>query len=59
MWILIRYRTPNEYLTGEYDKMVKYVWRLQSASRIVLDVHDLAIGENNTKVLEIAFTKTS
>jgi hypothetical protein len=55
---LIAYGTLDEYLTGEHDKMVKYVWRFQSATRIVLEVHDLAIGETNTKVVEVVFSKT-
>jgi hypothetical protein len=54
MWTRILYGTLDEYLTGEHDKIMKYVWRLQSASRIVLEVHDLAIGDNNTRVLEMA-----
>ncbi len=54
---LIAYGTLDEYLTGEHDKMVKYVWRFQSTSQMLLEVHDLAIGEANTKVIEISFTK--
>ena len=54
---LIAYGTLDEYLTGEHDKMVKYVWRFQSPTRIVLEVHDLPIGENNTKVVEVTFEK--
>ena len=56
---LIAYGTLDEYLTGEHDKMVKYVWRFQSPTRIVLEVHDLPIGEANTKVVEIVFNKVS
>jgi hypothetical protein len=54
---LIAYGTLDEYLTGEHDKMVKYVWRFQSPTRIVLEVHDLPIGENNTKVVEVTLEK--
>jgi hypothetical protein len=54
---LIAYGTIDEYLTGEHDKMVRYVWRFPAANRIVLEVHDLPIGEANTKVVEIAFTR--
>lgn len=56
---LIAYGTLDEYLTGEHDKMVRYVWRFVSPDRLVLEVHDLPIGEANTKVMEIAFTRTS
>ena len=51
---LITYGTLDEYLTGENDKMVKYVWRFLSDDEIKLEVHDLPIGEKNTMVLEIS-----
>ncbi|HVS66700.1 MAG TPA: DUF1579 family protein [Thermoanaerobaculia bacterium] len=55
--VLISYGTLDEYLTGEHDKMVKYVWRFESPDRIVLEVHDLPIGETGTKVVETIFTR--
>jgi hypothetical protein len=54
---LITYGTLDEYLTGEHDKMVKYVWRFVSKDKIVLEVHDLPIGETNAKVLEFVYTR--
>jgi hypothetical protein len=54
---LICYGTIDEYLTGEHDKMVKYVWRFESDDRIVWEVHDLPIGENHTKVVEVVYTR--
>ncbi len=54
---LIVYGTLDEYLTGEHDKMVKYVWRFESADRVVFEVHDLPIGETGTKVVEVAYTR--
>ena len=49
--------------------MVKYVYRFsgeraeggawKAIDRIVLEVHDLAIGELNTKVLEFTYTRQS
>jgi hypothetical protein len=54
---LISYGTLDEYLTGEHDKMVKYVWRFNSPSEMVLEVHDLPIGESNAKVVEITFRR--
>ncbi len=54
---LITYGTLDEYLTGEHDKMVKYVWRFVSDDEIVQEVHDLPIGETGTKVLELRFTR--
>ena len=54
---LISYGTLDEYLTGEHDKMVKSVWRFEGPDRMVLEVHDLPIGETNTKVFEIAYER--
>jgi len=55
--VLITYGTLDEYLTGENDKMVKYVWRFITEDKIVWEIHDLPIGENNTKVVEFTITR--
>ncbi len=47
----------DEYLTGERDKPVRYTWRLPSPDRRVLEVHDLAIGETDTKVVEVEYAR--
>ncbi len=54
---MISYGTLDEYLTGEHDKMVKYVWRFPSEDEMVFEVHDLPIGEKNTQVIEIRFKR--
>ena len=54
---LIVYGTLDEYLTGEHDKMVKYVYRFPSDDVFVLEVHDLPIGEAGTKVVEVHFER--
>ncbi len=54
---LILYGTVDEYLTGEHDKMVKVVYRLVSPDRMIQEIHDLPIGENNTKVIEVVWTR--
>lgn len=54
---LILYGTLDEYLTGEHDKMVKYLYRFESPDRMTLEVHDLPIGERNTKVMEFTFER--
>ena len=54
---LITYGTLDEYTTGEHDKMVRYVWRFHSQDHMTLELHDLPIGENNTKVVEITFRR--
>ncbi|MEM7587329.1 MAG: DUF1579 family protein [Acidobacteriota bacterium] len=55
--VLITYGTLDEYLTGEHDKMVKYVWRFHGDDKIVLEVHDLPIGEHNAQVMELTFNR--
>ena len=47
----------DEYLTGEHDKMVKYAWRFLSPDEMVLEVHDLHIGEQDTMVLETRYRR--
>ena len=54
---LISYGTMDEYLTGEHDKMAKTVFRFPSADRLVMEIHDLGIGEVATKVVEITYTR--
>tara|TARA_R110002096_G_scaffold24394_4_gene76818 strand:- start:430 stop:1032 length:603 start_codon:yes stop_codon:yes gene_type:complete len=54
---LITYGTLDEYLTGEHDKMVRYVWRFVSADEMLLEVHDLPIGEENTQVIAIRYQR--
>jgi hypothetical protein len=39
--------------------MVKYLWRFTNDNRIVLEVHDLPIGERNTQVIEVAFDRVA
>ena len=51
------YGPMDEYLTGENDKTVRYTHRIVSPDKRILEVHDLAIGETNTKVVEFEFTR--
>ena len=55
--VLLTYGTLDEYLSGEHDKMVKYVWRFESEDRMTMEIHDLPIGENNTQVVEVIYTR--
>lgn len=55
---LLTYGPLDEYLTGEVGKMVKYIWRFPSPDKIVFEVHDLPIGETNTKVIEVVYTRS-
>jgi hypothetical protein len=54
---LIVYGTLDEYLDGQHDKMVKTVFRFRSADAFAMEVHDLPIGETNTKVVEFSFKR--
>lgn len=54
---LVLYGTIDEYLTGEHDKMVKQAWRFLSDDKMTLEIHDLPIGEQNAKVIEMTFTR--
>lgn len=54
---LVSYGTLDEYLTGEHDKMVKAAWRFLDAETMMLEVHDLPIGEVDAKVFEIKYTR--
>ena len=50
---LILWGTIDEPMTPEQDKQVKYVYRGFGKDRSVLEVHDMMIGESNTRVFEI------
>lgn len=54
---LVSYGTLDEYMTGEHDKAIKVAWRFQSEDKLVMEVHDLPIGEENAKVFEIVYTR--
>ena len=54
---LIMYGCIDEPMTGEIAKPVKSVWRFAGPDKFTHEVHDLAIGEENTKVFEITYTR--
>lgn len=54
---LLMYGTLDEYLTGENDKPVKYVYRWKDADHFEFEVHDLAIGETNTCVITMNYSR--
>lgn len=55
--VLTLYGKMDEPTTGEHDKNVKYVLRKIDDDKFVFEVHDLVIGEPNTKVMEITYTR--
>lgn len=54
---LITYGKIDEPMTGEVEKTFKSVWRFAGPDKFTHEVHDLAIGETNTKVFEIVYTR--
>jgi hypothetical protein len=54
---LILWGTIDEPMTPEQDKMVKYVFRSFGKDTHTFEVHDMMIGESNTKVVEIEYTR--
>ena len=50
--------TMDEWMTGEHDKPVKYVYHLKSADTLVFEIHDLAIIPGETKVMTGIFNRT-
>jgi hypothetical protein len=50
---LILWGTIDEPMTPEQDKMVKYVFRGFGKDSSTFEIHDMMIGESNTKVVEI------
>lgn len=51
------YGPMDEPITGENDKPVKYALRIIDHDKHIMEVHDLAIGEKNTKVMEFEFNR--
>lgn len=58
--VLTFHGTMDEWLSGEHDRPVKYVYRMISDDKHVFEIHDLGIvdGEKeNTKIIEIICTR--
>lgn len=51
------YGTIDEYLTGEFDKPVRFTTKQLSPDQFVLEIADLAIGETGAVVLRETFTR--
>jgi hypothetical protein len=49
--------TMDEPMTGEHDKMVKYVSRIVDENMFVFEVHDLAIVPGETRVVEVVYKR--
>jgi len=55
--VLTMFGKMDEWMTGEIGKTVKYVFRIIDNDHHVMEMHDMAIGEPNTKVMEITYTR--
>ena len=55
--VLQMFGTMDEPMTGESDKPAKFVVREVSADEFVFEIHDLEIGESNTKVIEMKYKR--
>jgi len=55
--VMTLFGTINEYTTGELNKPVKVVIRIESEDRHVLEIWDMAIGETGAAVLEYVYTR--
>ncbi|HTF88778.1 MAG TPA: DUF1579 family protein [Planctomycetota bacterium] len=47
----------DEPMTPEQDKQVKYVYRGFGKDRFVFELHDMMIGETNTRVYEVEYVR--
>ncbi len=54
---LIFYGEIDEPTLQESDKMAKGVWRFVSDDEMVFEIHDLAMGQNNTQVIEMKYQR--
>lgn len=54
---LMQWGKMDEPMTGEHDKAVKYVTHSVQGDKFTFEIHDLAIGGNNTKVIEVEYTR--
>lgn len=55
--LLTMYGRMDEWMTGELGKNVKYQFRFLGKDKFVFEIHDLAIGEPNTKTMEMTMTR--
>jgi len=55
--VLTMFGKMDEWATGEIGKTVKYVFRILDKDHHLFEIHDMAIGEPNTKVMEIRYTR--
>ncbi len=55
--VLTLYGTMDEPMTGEIGKTVFYKVRLVDEDKHIFEIHDPVLGEGNTKVMEMVYTR--
>ncbi|MHC4931189.1 MAG: DUF1579 domain-containing protein [Planctomycetota bacterium] len=55
--VQVLYGTMDEYLTGEHDKIVKYVTRNIDKDTFVFEIWDMGMGAEGGKVIEMKYTR--
>ncbi|MCZ6603014.1 MAG: DUF1579 family protein, partial [Planctomycetota bacterium] len=54
---LMMWGPMDEPTTGEHDKPVRYHWKFEGKDKISIEVHDLMIGGNHTKVIQVDYVR--
>jgi hypothetical protein len=55
--VITYYGTADDPTTGEHDKMMKYILRKVNKDKYVFEMHDMSIGEPDTKMVEMTYTR--
>jgi hypothetical protein len=54
---LITYGFTDSPITGECDRLAKYVWRFEGKDTFTFELHDPSAPAGNTKALEVVYTR--
>ena len=54
---LITYGFTDSPITGECDRLAKYVWRFEGPDKFTFELHDPSAGEQS-KVLDVVYTRS-
>ncbi len=55
--VLNQWGPMDEPMTGEHDKPVRYTTRIVDENKFIFEIHDLAIGGDKTKVIEVEYRR--
>jgi hypothetical protein len=54
---IVLYGLIDEFLTGEHDKVVKYVWKFVDDDTMVFELWDMAIGPSGAAVMRLTYQR--